>query len=89
MDERQLFTLTYGMSDMAAKHKNDIISNQLAATSHKLTQLGPRVSMKDLDERDVLAIRYFHANKGDYQILELKRPRERQRDAGFHEKTAS
>lgn len=85
--EQQLFSLTYAMSDMAAKHTNDIISNQLAATSHKLTQLGPAVRMMDLTEADKLIVRYFHANKDQMQVMtNIKRPRERQKDAGFHSK---
>ena len=83
--ERQLFSLTYAMSDMAAKHPNDVISNQLAATSHKLTQLGPQVDMHDLTDADRLIVRYFHAKKGEFQIIgDLPRPRDRQRDAGYH-----
>lgn len=90
ISERELFSLTYSMSEMAAKHKNDVISNALAATAHKLTELGLRVKMSDLTDIDKTVIRYFHANKGDYVTSaigeEMQRPRSRQRDAGFHGK---
>lgn len=60
---KQVFELSYGMSQMAAKHKNDMVSNALARVADKLQRKGETLRMSDLDDIDKKLIAYYHANK--------------------------
>lgn len=48
----ELKSLCEGMSDMAAKHPNDIISNALARVSRKIEYLGSSKFAPELDKTD-------------------------------------
>ena len=59
----QLSVISHGMSEMAAKHKNDVISNALARVSQKIDMLGNPFAEK-LTKEDLMVVQYYHQNKG-------------------------
>jgi hypothetical protein len=59
----KLAEISYGMSEMARTHPNDMISNNLARVSEKVAALGLAWSSK-LDETDLMVVRYYLKNKG-------------------------
>jgi hypothetical protein len=60
----KLSEISYGMSEMARTHPNDMISNNLARVSEKVASLGLAWSPK-LDETDLMVIRYYLKTKVD------------------------
>jgi hypothetical protein len=58
----QLSVISQGMSEMAATHKNDTISNALARVSQKIDSIGGPFS-KQLTKEDMMVIAYYHQNK--------------------------
>lgn len=61
--EKALFTVSFGMSEMAKTHKNDVISNALASLSDRLTRIPDKVALAKLSQIDRDLITYYHANK--------------------------
>lgn len=61
--ERAIYELSHGMSAMAAKHENDVISNALASLSDRLIRLKDKSELSKLTATDKQLIAYFHANK--------------------------
>lgn len=57
-----LSVVSHGMSEMAAKHKNDVIANALARVSQKIDSLGTPFAKKLTDE-DMKVIAYYHQHK--------------------------
>jgi hypothetical protein len=55
--------LSYGLSEMAKTHKNDVISNAMAALADKLANKGEALTTKMLTETEKQLIVYYHANK--------------------------
>lgn len=60
---KQVFELSYGMSQMAASHENDTISNALARVADKLQMKGEALKVADLTDIDRSIIAYYHAHK--------------------------
>ena len=60
---KQVFQLSYGMSEMAASTSNDVIANALARVADKLQMKGENLKTSDLTELDKQIISYYHANK--------------------------
>lgn len=63
MKNAKLVTLCEGMSDMAAKHPNDQISNALARVSRKIESIGTTKFAPELDAIDMNVIQFYLANK--------------------------
>lgn len=61
--ERIVNELSHGMSAMAAKHKNDVISNALASLSDRLTHVKDKRDLSKLTTVDKQLIVYYHLNK--------------------------
>lgn len=61
--EKLVFQVSHGMSEMAAKHKNDIISNALASLSDRLTRMKDKRELANLSDADKQLIVYYHTNK--------------------------
>lgn len=59
----QLMSLCEGMSNMAATHKNDTISNALARVSRKIESLGTSKFSPKLDEVDLQVVKFYLANR--------------------------
>ena len=59
-----LAKISYGMSEMARFHKNDVIANNLARVSEKVAAYGASWAGEPLDKTDMLVIKYYLANKG-------------------------
>jgi hypothetical protein len=55
--------LSYGLSQMAQTHKNDVISNALAALADKLSSKGENLTTKMLTDTEKQLIAYYHSNK--------------------------
>lgn len=55
--------LSFGLSEMAKSHKNDVISNALAALADKLASKGENLTTKMLTTTEKQLIAYYHANK--------------------------
>ena len=62
LSKYDLSVLSHGMSEMAASHKNDMISNALSRVSQKLESLGTPFARK-LTEEDKAVIVYYHTEK--------------------------
>lgn len=62
--ERVIYELSHGMSNMAASHPNDVISNALASLSDRLTRVHDKRDLAKLSDIDKQLITYYHANKG-------------------------
>lgn len=60
-----LVRTAHGMSDMAAKHENDMISNELARVAQRLKDLALRIETLGnskkigLDKKDLMMISYY------------------------------
>jgi hypothetical protein len=63
MNKMKLLSLCDGMSDMAATHKNDMISNALARVSRKIESLGTSRFAPELDDLDYAVVKYYLSNK--------------------------
>jgi hypothetical protein len=61
--EKAIFTLSFGMSEMAKTHKNDTISNALASLSDRLTRIHDKVALAKLSQIDRDLISYYHSHK--------------------------
>ena len=59
----KLMALCEGMSEMAAKHPNDTISNALARVSRKIESVGTSKFAPTIDSRDMQVINFYLANK--------------------------
>ena len=64
--EKALFTISFGMSEMAKTHKNDVISNALAALADRLTRIPDKTALATLTVADKSLIAYYHVNKDRY-----------------------
>ena len=62
--ERILHETSHGMSEMAAKHPNDMISNALASLSDRLVRAKGVRDLMGLTNTDKQLIAYYHSNKG-------------------------
>ena len=58
MNDVELFQISYGMAEMAAKHNNDIVSLALTRTSEKIASFG-RVFAPTLNEIDKMVINFY------------------------------
>ncbi len=63
MSYRQIYEITSGMSEMAAKHPNDTISCALARLSDKINGLGEKLASYKFTEAERALITYYHQNK--------------------------
>lgn len=63
MSNMKLLSLCDGMSEMAAKHPNDKISNALARVSHKIESIGTSKFAPKLDEMDFKVIQFYLSAK--------------------------
>lgn len=63
MPSFKLMSLCEGMSEMAAKHPNDKISNALARVSRKIEFIGTSKFANDLDEIDMKIVQFYMSNK--------------------------
>jgi hypothetical protein len=63
MKNMKLAALCEGMSEMAAKHPNDKISNALARVSRKIESIGTTKFAPSLTEVEMNIVRYYMANK--------------------------
>ncbi len=59
MSSAKLMYFCEGMSEMAAKHSNDVISNALARVSRKIEFLGTSKFAPKLDEIDMKVIQFY------------------------------
>ena len=58
-----LAKIAYGMSQMARTHKDDLIANNLARVSEKVSAIGANWAGKPLDKIDMMVVKYYLANK--------------------------
>ena len=63
MNVYKLTVLANGMSEMARTHPNDIISNNLARVSEKVSSFGATWGCKNINKTDMMVIKYYLANK--------------------------
>lgn len=61
MNIARLLSICEGMSEMAAKHPNDTISNALARVSRKIESIGSTKFAPKLDKTDISVINYYIA----------------------------
>ena len=63
MTEAELFKLSFGLSEMARTHRNDVICNALAELADRLPRryANGKVFLTDLDKKLLL---YYHQHKG-------------------------
>lgn len=62
LTKHDLAVMSYGMSNMAAKHKDDMISNALARVSQKLESYGKSFAPA-LTKEDFQVIQYYRAHQ--------------------------
>lgn len=62
LTKHDLAVMSYGMSNMAATHKDDRISNALARVSQKLESYG-KAFASELTEQDFQVIHYYRAHQ--------------------------
>jgi hypothetical protein len=63
MKTQKLLTLCDGMSNMAATHPNDTISNALARVSRKIESIGTSKFAPELDDLDMKVVQFYLTNK--------------------------
>jgi hypothetical protein len=63
MRNLKLLSLCDGMSEMAATHPNDKISNALARVSRKIESIGTSKFAPELDELDMKIVQFYLVNK--------------------------
>lgn len=63
MKSAKIMALCEGMSDMAAKHPNDSISNALARVSRKIESMGTSKFAPELDDLDMKVIQFYLSSK--------------------------
>lgn len=63
MSDAKLLKICEGMSTMAARHKNDTISNALARVSRKIESIGTTKFAPVLTEIDMKVVRFYLANQ--------------------------
>jgi hypothetical protein len=63
MKNVKLMSLCEGMSEMAAKHPNDTISNALARVSRKIEFIGSSKFAPKLDELDIKVVQFYLSSK--------------------------
>ena len=63
MSNTKLMKLCEGMSNMAADHKNDRISNALARVSRKIESIGTTKFAPVLTDVDMKVVKFYLANK--------------------------
>jgi hypothetical protein len=63
MKSVKLMALCEGMSEMAAKHPNDTISNALARVSRKIESIGTSKFAPTIDAMDMNVINFYLSNK--------------------------
>lgn len=63
MKNVKLMALCEGMSEMAAKHPNDVISNALARVSRKIEYIGTSKFAPQLDELDMKVVQFYLSSK--------------------------
>lgn len=63
MSNTKLMKLCEGMSNMAADHKNDTISNALARVSRKIESIGTTKFAPVLTDVDMKVVKFYLANK--------------------------
>jgi hypothetical protein len=59
LDQKKLFQISYGMSQMAKTYPNDLISNNLARVSEKVAALGASFGGSKLSALDYKIIRFY------------------------------
>ena len=62
MNQQKLSAIANGMSEMARKHPNDTIANNLARVSEIVASYGSTWSSK-MTKTDMMVVRYYLANK--------------------------
>ncbi len=63
MKTQKLLALCDGMSNMAATHPNDTISNALARVSRKIESIGTSKFAPELDDLDMKVVQFYLTNK--------------------------
>ena len=63
MKTMKLLSLCDGMSNMAATHSNDKISNALARVSRKIEAIGTSKFAPELDAIDMKVVQFYLQNK--------------------------
>lgn len=63
MSNAKLLKICEGMSNMAASHKNDTISNALARVSRKIESVGTTKFAPALTDIDMKVIRFYLSQK--------------------------
>jgi hypothetical protein len=63
MKTQKLLALCDGMSNMAATHPNDTISNALARVSRKIESIGTSKFAPELDDLDMKVVQFYLMNK--------------------------
>ena len=63
MSNTKLLKICEGMSNMAASHSNDTISNALARVSRKIESIGTTKFAPVLTETDMKVVRFYLANQ--------------------------
>lgn len=61
--EKIIFQVSHGMSAMAATHKNDVMSNALAALSDKLVRMKDKQDLATLTDTEKDLISYYNRTK--------------------------
>ena len=59
----QLASISYGMSEMARTHPNDMIANNLARVAEKVAAYGASWAGEPLTKTDMMLVKYYLANK--------------------------